>query len=96
MAIYKVNVNKSQMVQLLRTRGFRPTEKRSEFLQKFSPRSWELTWKEPAGQYKAVAEFAGGKLGLRIEHPGGHKFEVVLKAEMLRLGILRPEVQVKQ
>ena len=87
--IYKVSVNKSNLIQLLRSRGFHPTEKRAKFLQK--PRSWELTWKEPAGQCKAVAEFAGGKLGLRIEHPGGHKYEVVLKGELLRLGILRPE-----
>lgn len=86
--IYKVSVNKSQLVQLLRARGFHPTEKRARFQQK--PRCWELVWKEPAGQCKAVAEWAAGKLGLRIEHPGGHKYEVILKGDQLRLGILKP------
>ena len=90
--IYKVSVNKSQLVQLLRTRGFHPTEKRAKFRQK--PRCWELTWKEPAGQHTVVAEFAAGKLGLRIHHPGGIKYEVVLKGEQLRLGILTPSAPV--
>ncbi len=149
--IYKVSVNKGQLVQLLRARGFHPTEKRARFQQK--PRCWELVWKEPAGQCKAVAEYVGGErwercrgqskrpervagigerrscidskentedpnreaspqsacsadsspyrargaLYLRIEHPGGHKYEVIPRGEQLRLAILRPAMpELKQ
>lgn len=88
MSIFKLTINKGNLVRYLRSQGYMPSEKRARFLQKIRPqRSWELTWKEPKGEHKATVAFAGGKVGICIQGPGGDQMRTIHTPELLRFGM---------
>lgn len=61
-----LRANKTNMVKLIRTKGFSPTVKRARFEKAFRARSYWLRWKEPSGFHEALLMTAGGRTYLRI------------------------------
>lgn len=91
MKTFKLMINKENMLRYLRCNGYMPSIKRAKFLQKCNPRSWELTWKEPKGEHKAVITFTAGKVGICIEHGGGHSYRTISPVELRRYGMVREQ-----
>lgn len=61
-----LRANKTNMVKLIRTKGFSPTVKRARFEKAFRSRSYWLRWMEPSGAHEALLMTAGGRTYLRI------------------------------
>lgn len=61
-----LRANKTNMVKLIRTKGFTPTIKRARFEKAFRSRSYWLRWREPSGFHEALLMTAGGRTYLRI------------------------------
>lgn len=63
-----LRANKTNMVKLIRTKGFSPTVKRARFEKAFRARSYWLTWMESSGLHEALLMTAGGRTYLRIKN----------------------------
>ena len=63
-----LRANKTNMVKLIRTKGFTPTVKRARFEKAFRARSFWLRWREPSGFHEALLMTAGGRTDLRIKN----------------------------
>lgn len=68
-----LRANKTNMVKLIRTKGFSPTVKKARFEKAFRARSYWLRWREPNGFHEALLMTAGGKAYLRITNQTTNK-----------------------
>lgn len=65
MALYLTS-NKTKMVKLICSKGYKPTVRRARYEKAFRARSFWLTWLESDSLYEALIMTAGGKTYLRI------------------------------
>ena len=67
MACY-LKANKTKMVKLIQSKGYKPTIKKAQYEKAFRARSYWLTWLECAGMYQALLMTAGGRTYLRVRN----------------------------
>lgn len=63
---YYLTANKTKMVKLLQSKGYKPTVKKSKFEKAFRMRSFWLSWLEGSGLHRALLMSAGGRPYLRV------------------------------
>ena len=67
MACY-LKANKTKMVKLIQSKGYKPTIKKAQYEKAFRARSYWLTWLECDGMYQALLMTAGGRTYLRVRN----------------------------
>lgn len=84
MSVCVLRANKTKMVMLLRSKGYKPTIKKSKYEKAYRSRSYWLTWLQSDGLYTALLTTAAGRSFLKVSHDGEDKFIPVPLAELER------------
>lgn len=89
MALY-LKANKTKMVKLICSKGYKPTVRHARYRKAFRARSFWLTWLESDGQHEALLMTAGGKCYLRITNKtiGKEKMIHIPLTELQKYGMI--------